>query len=306
MRILAAALLSLFVLIGLVSPAQAALPSWPNVKEGATGDTVRSAQHLLRHRGYDISADGEFGPATEAAVKQFQSANGLSSDGQIGQNTWPKLIVSVKQGNNSEAVKAAQVQLNRYGYNLSVDGDFGGGTHSAAVAFQSSKGLSADGIVGPNTWQTLVGGSGSGGGGGTYSLPLSKSALPRSEYDDPHHDYPAIDLPVNNVPAYAMVTGTAYRISEPSGCGNGLRIVKSGVDYLYCHLSSWSVSNGTSVTASQRVATTGNTGNSTGPHLHIAIKISGTSYCPQNFLLALYDGRTPPAPSSLPRTGCFY
>jgi murein DD-endopeptidase MepM/ murein hydrolase activator NlpD len=305
MRILVAGLIALSVLTGLVSPAQAALPAWPNVKIGASGDIVLSAQHLLRHRGYNIAADGDFGSGTQAAVKQFQSSAGLSADGEIGPLTWPKLIVSVKRGNNSEAVRAAQVQLDRYGYGLSVDGDFGGGTYNAAVAFQSAHGLSADGEIGPNTWQALVGGTPS-SGGGAYSLPLARSALPRSEYDDPHHDYPAIDLPVNTVPAYAMVTGTAYRISEPSGCGNGLRIVKSGVDYLYCHLSAWSVGNGASVRAGDRVATTGNTGNSTGPHLHIAIKINGTSYCPQNFLLAIYDGRTPPAPSSLPRTGCFY
>ncbi|WP_045317516.1 peptidoglycan-binding protein [Lentzea aerocolonigenes] len=305
MRILVAGLIAFGVLIGLVSPAQAALPSWPNVKIGANGPIVLSAQHLLRHRGYNIAADGDFGSGTQAAVKQFQSANGLSSDGEIGPNTWPKLVVSVQRGNNSEAVRAAQVQLNRYGYGLSVDGDFGGGTYNAAVAFQSSHGLSADGEVGPNTWQALVGGTPS-SGGGSYSLPLARSALPRSEYDDPHHDYPAIDLPVSYVPAYAMVSGTAYRLSEPNGCGNGLRIVKSGVDYLYCHLSAYSVANGAAVRAGDRVATTGNTGNSTGPHLHIAIKISGTSYCPQNFLLAIYDGRTPPAPSSLPRTGCFY
>src|SRR5687768_2832618 len=124
MRILVAALISFGVLIGVVSPAQAALPAWPNVKEGQNGATVLTAQHLLRHRGYNISADGDFGPATEAAVKQFQSANGLSSDGQIGPNTWPKLVVSVQQGNNSNAVRAAQVQLNRYGYGLDEDGDF--------------------------------------------------------------------------------------------------------------------------------------------------------------------------------------
>ncbi|MEV6237739.1 peptidoglycan-binding protein [Lentzea sp. NPDC051838] len=304
MRILVAGLIAFGVLIGLVSPAQAALPSWPNVKIGQTGDNVLTAQHLLRHRGYNIAADGDFGSGTQAAVKQFQTANGLSSDGEIGPNTWPKLIVSVQRGNNSEAVRAAQVQLNRYGYGLSVDGDFGGGTHNAAVAFQSSKGLEADGIVGPNTWQTLVGGTPS-SGGGSYSLPLARSALPRSEYDDPHHDYPAIDLPVNTVPAYAAVTGTAYRIND-SSCGYGLRIVKNGVDYIYCHFSGWSVANGAAVRAGDRVGTTGNTGNSTGPHLHFAIKISGTSYCPQNFLLAIYDGRTPPTPSSLPRTGCFY
>jgi murein DD-endopeptidase MepM/ murein hydrolase activator NlpD len=304
MRILVAGLLAFSVLIGLVSPAQAALPAWPNVRIGATGAVVQSAQHLLRHRGYNIAADGDFGSGTEAAVKQFQSSAGLSADGEIGPLTWPKLIVSVQRGNNSEAVRAVQVQLNRYGHGLVVDGDFGTGTHNAAVAFQSSHGLTADGIVGPNTWQALIGGTPS--SGGSHSLPLARSALPRSEYDDPHHDYPAIDLPVNSVPAYAMVSGTAYRIDQPSGCGYGIRIAKGGVDYIYCHFSGWSVAHGQAVTAGQRVGTTGNTGNSTGPHLHIAIKISGTSYCPQNFLLAIYDGRTPPAPSSLPRTGCFY
>ena len=68
MRILVAALISFGVLIGVVSPAQAALPAWPNVKEGQSGSTVLTAQHLLRHRGYNIGADGEFGPATESAV----------------------------------------------------------------------------------------------------------------------------------------------------------------------------------------------------------------------------------------------
>ena len=73
MRILVTGLIALSVLLGLVSPAQAALPSWPNVKIGATGAVVQSAQHLLRHRGHSISADGDFGSGTEAAVKQFQS-----------------------------------------------------------------------------------------------------------------------------------------------------------------------------------------------------------------------------------------
>ncbi|SDJ02655.1 Peptidoglycan-binding (PGRP) domain of peptidoglycan hydrolases-containing protein [Lentzea albidocapillata subsp. violacea] len=300
------ALLAFFVLLGLASPAQAALPAWPNVKIGATGPTVQSAQHLLRHRGYNIAADGDFGPATESAVKQFQTSAGLRADGEVGPLTWPKLIVSVQRGNNSEAVKAAQIQLNRYGYGLVVDGDFGGGTYNAAVAFQTAQQLENNGIIGPMTWQALVGGTP--GGSGAFSLPLARGDLPRSEYDDPHHDYPAIDLPVSNRPAYAMVSGVAYRINDgaTTGCGYGVKILKDGVEYQYCHFSSWAVANGQSVTAGQQVGTTGNTGNSTGPHLHIAIKINGVKRCPQNFLLAIYDGLTPPVPSSLPTTGCYY
>ncbi|CRK56505.1 N-acetylmuramoyl-L-alanine amidase [Alloactinosynnema sp. L-07] len=304
-----AMLAMIFTLVLPQSASAATLPAWPNMAQGTSGPNVTSAQHLLRHHGYNISADGNFGPGTADAVRQFQTAKGIGVDGQIGPQTWAKLVVSVQRYNNSEAVKGAQVQLNRYGYGLTVDGDFGGGTHNAAVAFQTAQGLENNGNIGPMTWQALVGGT-PGGGGGTsgYSLPLAKSALPRGEYDDPHHDYPAIDLPVNGQPAYAMVSGTAYRINDgaTTGCGYGVKIFKDGVEYQYCHFSGWSVSDGATVTAGDRIGTTGNTGNSTGPHLHIAIKISGVKYCPQNFLLALYDGVTPPAPSSLPRTGCFY
>ncbi len=49
------------------------------------------------------------------------------------------------------------MELNRFGYNLSVDGNFGSGTVSAARAFQSAHSLGVDGQVGPQTWQMLVG-----------------------------------------------------------------------------------------------------------------------------------------------------
>ncbi|MFB8179043.1 peptidoglycan-binding protein [Streptomyces sp. NPDC055966] len=54
-------------------------------------------------------------------------------------------------------VRAAQVELNRFGYGLAVDGSFGSLTDSAARAFQSAHGLGVDGQKGPQTRQTLVG-----------------------------------------------------------------------------------------------------------------------------------------------------
>ena len=145
------------------------------------------------------------------------------------------------------------------------------------------------------------------GGGTTYSLPVPKSALPRSEYDDPHHDYPAIDLPVpTGTPAYAVRAGTVTRIND-SSCGMGINLTGTdGAVYTYCHLSAWSVASGATVTAGQRIGSTGNTGNSTGPHLHFGIRTGSTRRCPQPFLLAIYDGVTPPAATSLPTTGCYY
>ncbi|MBX7550175.1 peptidoglycan-binding protein [Streptomyces sp. tea 10] len=133
------------------------LPSWPNITDGMTGPSVQAAQYLLRYHGASITADGQFGPATLTATKTFQSAHGLGVDGQIGPQTWSALIVQVQQGSTGDDVRAAQVELNRFGYGLAVDGSFGSGTDSAARAFQSAHGLGVDGQVGPQTWQMLVG-----------------------------------------------------------------------------------------------------------------------------------------------------
>ncbi|MEM7007772.1 MAG: N-acetylmuramidase family protein [Thermodesulfobacteriota bacterium] len=55
-------------------------------------DSVVLLQNLLIKAGYDISADGDFGPITEAAVKDFQKKNKLVVDGIVGQKTWRTLL----------------------------------------------------------------------------------------------------------------------------------------------------------------------------------------------------------------------
>jgi peptidoglycan hydrolase-like protein with peptidoglycan-binding domain len=49
-----------------------------------------------------------------------------------------------------------QYLLQAEGYSLTADGKFGSQTAAAVKSFQQSKGLTADGIVGPNTWQALI------------------------------------------------------------------------------------------------------------------------------------------------------
>jgi putative chitinase len=64
----------------------------PVLRRGARGDTVELLQRLLAARGFpELKADGDFGPATEAAVRQFQSAHKLEVDGVVGPNTWAAL-----------------------------------------------------------------------------------------------------------------------------------------------------------------------------------------------------------------------
>ncbi|MET9662580.1 peptidoglycan-binding protein [Streptomyces sp. NPDC006510] len=144
-----------------------ATPAWPILSNGTTGANVATAQYLLRGHGYDISVDSDFGPATENTVVAFQESKGYAADGVIGAETWPGLIVTVREGSSGDAVAAAQSALNKYGYGLAVDGQFGPATASAVTSFQSDKGLSVDGVIGPETWQNLVGQGGGGGGGCT-------------------------------------------------------------------------------------------------------------------------------------------
>ncbi|MEV6454531.1 peptidoglycan-binding protein [Streptomyces anulatus] len=149
-----------------LTPAAAAAPSWPALANGTSGANVTTAQYLLRGAGYDISVDGAFGPATENTVIAFQTSKGYGADGVIGAQTWPGLIVTVSEGQSGDAVSAAQTALNKHGHGLSVDGRFGAATTAATKAFQSARGLTPDGIIGPQTWQNLIGTGGGNGGGG--------------------------------------------------------------------------------------------------------------------------------------------
>ena len=54
---------------------------------GSHGGDVEQLQHALRRIGYPLIADGDFGPATRAAVIAFQQSNGLMADGVLGAAT---------------------------------------------------------------------------------------------------------------------------------------------------------------------------------------------------------------------------
>lgn len=63
-----------------------------NVRRKAEGNITYLIQAMLICHSFDIEADGIFGQATENAVKEFQSRNGLSIDGIVGKNTFRKLF----------------------------------------------------------------------------------------------------------------------------------------------------------------------------------------------------------------------
>jgi hypothetical protein len=73
-------------------PVLEAVNMWPDTGQGATGPRARIVQALLQAHGYELTADGIFGPNTAAAVRAFQAAKGLGVDGIVGSHTMAALI----------------------------------------------------------------------------------------------------------------------------------------------------------------------------------------------------------------------
>lgn len=119
------------------------------LKRGMKGVPVKRLQEKL-----GITADGDFGPGTEKAVKEYQAAGGLAVDGIAGPDTFTHMglfeLVLLRRGSRGAAVKKLQE-----GLGIGADGIFGGGTEKAVKAFQEKNGLVADGLAGPATLAAL-------------------------------------------------------------------------------------------------------------------------------------------------------
>lgn len=75
--------------------AAAPAPRFPGtMRRGAVSNSVKAFQAKLRDRGWKISVDGNFGPATEAIVKKFQAEKRLKVDGIVGPATWNAIFTA--------------------------------------------------------------------------------------------------------------------------------------------------------------------------------------------------------------------
>lgn len=80
----------------LVAGAEYVAPPEPSItsvilRRGSSGANVTILQERLNALGAGIDADGDFGPATENAVRKEQQENELDPDGVVGPNTWAAL-----------------------------------------------------------------------------------------------------------------------------------------------------------------------------------------------------------------------
>ncbi|HYM55087.1 MAG TPA: peptidoglycan-binding protein, partial [Solirubrobacteraceae bacterium] len=149
--------------------------------EKQPGGAVARLQAALR-----LTADGDFGPQTEAAVRRLQARHGLSVDGVVGPATWKVIDVRGEEtltpppsaltvhhrshhvkatvaatsgpaqaGEEPAAGSSGAVGRLQHALRLPVDGEFGPATEAAVRRLQARHGLHVDGVVGPSTWSLL-------------------------------------------------------------------------------------------------------------------------------------------------------
>jgi peptidoglycan hydrolase-like protein with peptidoglycan-binding domain len=143
------------------------------LRKGSTGAAVTALQKAL-----GITADGAFGPQTEAAVKAYQARRNLPATGIVAASTWaalmgqattstgasrsttaprpttaytPLMSTTLQAGAKGNAVKALQRALG----GLVVDGAYGARTVAAVKAFQTAHHLPATGVTDTKVWQAL-------------------------------------------------------------------------------------------------------------------------------------------------------
>lgn len=128
--------------------------------------TISQVQHTLNVRyGFNLDCDNIAGALTFKAIYMAiqtelnnQFGAGLAVDGVPGPKTLAACI-TVRQGAQGNLTWLIQALLICNGYDLSpygADSDFGDLTKLLVQNFQASKGLSADGVVGQNTWKKFL------------------------------------------------------------------------------------------------------------------------------------------------------
>jgi hypothetical protein len=146
---------------------------------------------------------------------------------------------------------------------------------------------------------------------GLYAFPLPPDSVTVEELRRSHHDYPASDLMVpEGTPVYSTHPGTIANIYQPCSdckCGYGVTIVGlDGYRYTYCHGQNLApqLEVGAAVAVGEPLMLSGNTGNSTSPHLHFQIRSPGGDLvCPQLLLEGWWAGAAL-TPNVAPTSGC--
>src|SRR5262249_28826685 len=122
------------------------------------GDPYPGSARITELTGTTVPNTHSFaGLDTSVAVRQVTRKNGtITAKVSVSGATPPANDPMLKFGAKGPDVKRLQQALLNLGFDPgSIDGDFGNKTLKAVKAYQSARGLTADGIVGPKTWAAI-------------------------------------------------------------------------------------------------------------------------------------------------------
>ena len=134
----------------------------------AMGQTVTEEKQMYRVRKTWTDAKSQIGAysvlenaknACPSGYKVFDNDGNVVYTPDTRKDEDEVKVAMIGNGDSGNTVKAAQAILEAFGYKCGgygADGIFGSGTESAVKKFQKAKGLSADGIIGPDTWNALL------------------------------------------------------------------------------------------------------------------------------------------------------
>jgi len=142
------------------------------IKEGRKDEfAVKQLQALLNVLGERLVVDGDFGRKSTQAVKNFQSGQGLTADGLVGEQSWYKLyeatlaqsleeentmyeLLSISS-NNRELVILAQSLLYLIDRTTTSTGNYDASVEEQVTLFQMTSGIDVNGCVDDATWSKL-------------------------------------------------------------------------------------------------------------------------------------------------------
>ena len=154
--LLIAASVAVLTLAG-AGTAAAGMPSYPRKAQATVAPTSARSRASSAITATHLGITGIYDPSTVAAVRAFQTVQGMPVTGMVNGPTWARFLVWLRPGDSGEAVAVLQRQLNeKRRTTLIVDGVFRDATATAVRSFQRHAGLPISGVVEGTTWRYLI------------------------------------------------------------------------------------------------------------------------------------------------------